>query len=119
MQRRRVRYDWQNGRNWMGVGLRAIVATVVVALAPLAALPNGSPASVAAVRSRTEFDRLARVYHVGRGTPMPHVMFVIDRANHDAVYYVDSKQFRFHKEFVNATYLSLERSDAFYAKNYS
>jgi hypothetical protein len=46
-------------------------------------------------------------------------MFVIDRADHDRVHYVDSKRFRFHKEFVNATYLSLERGDAFYAKNYS
>ena len=28
-------------------------------------------------------------------------------------------RFRFHRDFVNATLLSLERGDAFYAKNYS
>ena len=50
---------------------------------------------------------------------MPHAMFVIDRANRDAVFYVNSTRFRFHKDFVNATYLSLERGDAFYVRNYS
>jgi hypothetical protein len=98
-------------------------AAAVAALAICAALGSagtkGTGASAPSVRSRAEFDRLARVYYTGRGTPMPHIMFVVDRANRDAVYYVNSKQFRFHKEFVNAAYLSLERGDAFYAANYS
>lgn len=77
------------------------------------------PSSVDNIRTRAEFDRLARVYYTGRGTPMPHLMVAIDRADHDKVYFIDSTRFRFHKEFVNAAYLSLERGDAFYSKNYS
>jgi hypothetical protein len=45
-------------------------------------------------------------------------MFVIDRRDRNRVYYVNSKQFQFHKDFVNATYLSLERGRAFYENNY-
>lgn len=45
-------------------------------------------------------------------------MFVIDRRSHDRVYYIDSNAYRFHKDFVNATYLSLERGRAFYENNY-
>src|SRR3954452_1698676 len=101
----------------------ALAAALLVAATPVRfdaqSAGKGAPSSAAALRSRSEFDRVARVYYTGRGTPMPHVMFAIDRAEHDRVYYINSKQFRFHKEFVNATYLSLERGDAFYAKNYS
>lgn len=102
----------------------ALLGVVTVGFVPTrydaqTARKGGGSASEPALRTRAEFDRLARVYYTGRGTPMPHVMFVIDRADRDRVYYVNSKQFRFHKEFVNATYLSLERGDAFYAKNYS
>lgn len=49
---------------------------------------------------------------------LPHVMFVIDRRAHDRVYYVNSRAYKFHKDFVNATYLSLERGRAFYDNNY-
>lgn len=96
------------------------VAVALLLWCPLlSAAQAQKPASRPAIKSRKEFDALARVYETGRGTQMPHVMFVIDRANDDAVYYVDSKRFRFHRDFVNATYLSLERGDAFYDKNYS
>ncbi|HKP13427.1 MAG TPA: PEP/pyruvate-binding domain-containing protein, partial [Blastocatellia bacterium] len=43
---------------------------------------------------------------------------IIDRRERDRVYYVNSKRFAFHKDFVNATYLSLERGRAFYENNY-
>ena len=49
---------------------------------------------------------------------MPHVMFVIDRQDHDRIYYVNSRIYAFHKDFVNGTYLSLERGLAFYEDNY-
>ena len=76
--------------------------------------------SLARIRSRAEFDSLARVYFRGRFYALPHVMFVIDRraARGPRVYYVNSKRFQFHKDFVNATYLSLERGRAFYENNY-
>jgi hypothetical protein len=98
-----------------------LIAVIVLGTPGLALAKRGagSPASVPSIRTRAAFDRIARVYHVGRGTPMPHAMFVIDRASRDAVHYVDSRRFRFHKDFLNATYLTLERGDAFYSKNYS
>src|ERR1051326_4032443 len=70
------------------------------------------------ITSRNDFDRLARIYYRGRFYALPHLMFVIDRRDHDRVYYLNSKLFAFHKDFVNATYLSLERGRAFYENNY-
>lgn len=46
------------------------------------------------------------------------MMFVIDRRARGRVYYVNSNAYKFHKDFVNATYLSLERGRAFYENNY-
>lgn len=45
-------------------------------------------------------------------------MFVIDRRSRNRVYYVNSRAYQFHKDFVNAAYLSLERGRAFYDNNY-
>lgn len=82
--------------------------------------------SLAHIETRGEFDSLSRVYFRGRFYALPHVMFVIDRRAPqrsdnragERVYYIDSKRFQFHKDFVNATYLSLERGRAFYENNY-
>src|SRR5215210_7838891 len=80
--------------------------------------PTGKASSLARIASRADFDRLARIYYRGRFYALPHVMFVIDRRDRDRVYYVNSKAYSFHKDFVNATYLSLERGRAFYENNY-
>jgi rifampicin phosphotransferase len=80
--------------------------------------PAGDVKSLARISSRADFDRLSRVYYRGRFYALPHLMFVIDRRDHDRVYYVNSKRFAFHKDFVNAAYLSLERGRAFYENNY-
>jgi hypothetical protein len=76
------------------------------------------PRSLARMNGRQDFDRLSRTYYRGRFYALPHVMFVIDRQQRDRVYYINSKLFQFHKDFVNATYLSLERGRAFYENNY-
>ncbi len=73
---------------------------------------------VEGIHSQADFDRLARVYYRGRFYALPHVMFVIDRRARGRVYYVNSNAYKFHKDFVNATYLSLERGRAFYENNY-
>ncbi|HKP87496.1 MAG TPA: PEP/pyruvate-binding domain-containing protein [Blastocatellia bacterium] len=80
--------------------------------------PGLRQGSLERIRSRAEFDRLSRVYYRGRFYALPHLMFVIDRRDRNRVYYVNSKLFQFHKDFVNATYLSLERGRAFYENNY-
>ncbi|MEN3334020.1 MAG: rifampicin phosphotransferase [Blastocatellia bacterium] len=81
-------------------------------------LPAGEVKAIERITSRADFDRLSRIYYRGRFYALPHLMFVIDRRDHDRVYYVNSKRFAFHKDFVNATYLSLERGRAFYENNY-
>lgn len=80
--------------------------------------PKQSKSALDLIGTRAEFDRLARTYYRGRFYALPHLMFVIDRRDHNRVYYVNSKLFQFHKDFVNATYLSLERGRAFYENNY-
>src|SRR5437588_11373043 len=60
----------------------------------------GEVKSLERVTSRNDFDRLARIYYRGRFYALPHIMFVIDRRDHDRVYYVNSKRFAFHKDFV-------------------
>src|SRR6059036_1615508 len=70
----------------------------------------GGPRSLPSLRSRAEFDRLARVY-TDQPYALPHVLFVIDRKDSNKIYYVNSQRYRFHKDFVNGTYLSLERGE--------
>jgi hypothetical protein len=73
--------------------------------------------SLPTIRSRAEFDRLARVY-TDQPYALPHVLFVIDRKDGNKIYYVNSQRYRFHKDFVNGTYLSLERGEEFWKNNY-
>lgn len=92
-------------------------------LSQKAAAPQGNGAtplrSLARISSRADFDRLSRTYYRGRFYALPHLMFVIDRRAKDRVYYVNSKAYAFHKDFVNAEYLSLERGRVFYENNYA
>ncbi|HKR59177.1 MAG TPA: PEP/pyruvate-binding domain-containing protein, partial [Pyrinomonadaceae bacterium] len=69
------------------------------------------------ISSRAEFDSLARVYS-DSSYPLSHVLFVIDRRDHNKIYYVNSRRYVFHKDFVNGTYLSLERGQEFFENNY-
>jgi hypothetical protein len=77
-----------------------------------------APGSLGRLDSKADFDLLARVYYRGRLSALPHVMFIIDRRAKDRVYYINSRAYQFHKDFVNATYLSLERGRAFYDNNF-
>jgi hypothetical protein len=78
----------------------------------------GAPLSLDRITSRPDFDLLARLHYQGRFQALPHVMFAIDRRARDRVYYINSRAFQFHKDFVNATYLSLERGRGFYDNNF-
>lgn len=73
--------------------------------------------SLERINSKADFDLLARVYYRGRLSAVPHVMFLIDRRSNDRAYFINSRAYQFHKDFVNATYLSLERGRAFYDNN--
>src|SRR5437667_9490102 len=79
---------------------------------------EASPRSLPAVHSRAEFDSLAVVYDPNTPYALPHVLFVIDRQNGNRIYYVNTKRYAFHKDFVNGTYLSYERGQVFFENNY-
>src|SRR5437588_12728752 len=72
-----------------------------------------SPRSLPAIHSQSDFDSLAVVYDPNTPYALPHALFVIDRQNKNRVYYVNTKLYKFHKDFVNGTYLSLERGEDF------
>jgi rifampicin phosphotransferase len=71
-----------------------------------------------AVRSQSEFDSLAVTYDPDTPYALPHVLFVVDRKDENKIYYVNTKRYAFHKDFVNGTYLSLERGREFFENNY-
>src|SRR6476469_7022149 len=77
-----------------------------------------TPRSLGAVKSQAEFDSLAVTYDANTPYALPHVLFVIDRKDQNKIYYVNTKRYAFHKDFVNGTYLSLERGREFFENNY-
>ena len=97
-------------------------AVFVVALAGgISAQDNsreGAVRSLPAITSRAEFDTISRSYNADTPYPLPHVLFVIDRKDNNKIYYVNAKRYTFHKDFVNGTYLSLERGPEFFENNY-
>lgn len=77
-----------------------------------------TPRSLPAIRTQAQFDSLAVTYEPGTPYSLPHVLFVIDRKDKNKIYYVNTKRYSFHKDFVNGTYLSLERGREFFENNY-
>jgi hypothetical protein len=77
-----------------------------------------SPRSLAAIRSQAEFDSMAVTYDPETPYALPHLLFVIDRKDNNKIYYVNTRRYAFHKDFVNGTYLSLERGREFFENNY-
>src|SRR6266850_143594 len=74
--------------------------------------------SLPAVTSQAEFDSISVTYDPDTPYALPHVLFVIDRKDRNKIYYVNTKRYAFHKDFVNGTYLSLERGQEFFQNNY-
>ena len=77
-----------------------------------------SPRSLPAIKTQAEFDTLAVTYDANTPYALPHVLFVIDRRDQNKIYYVNTHRYAFHKDFVNGTYLSLERGKEFFENNY-
>ncbi|HEX8097928.1 MAG TPA: PEP/pyruvate-binding domain-containing protein, partial [Pyrinomonadaceae bacterium] len=61
---------------------------------------------------------LAVTYDENTPYALPHLLFVIDRKDGNRIYYVNTKRYPFHKDFVNGTYLSLERGRELFENNY-
>jgi hypothetical protein len=79
---------------------------------------TSSPRSLSVIKTRAEFDALAVTYDPNTPYALPHLLFVIDRKDGNKIYYVNTKRYAFHKDFVNGTYLSLERGREFFENNY-
>jgi hypothetical protein len=75
--------------------------------------PDSKRNSLTEITSRADFDSIARTYHQGTPYALPHLMFVIDRRAGNKVYFVNSQRFRFHKDFMLATYLIPRGADVF------
>src|SRR5687767_5422616 len=80
--------------------------------------PAVAQKSMPAIKSQADFDSLSVTYDPNTPYALPHVMFVIDRKDNNKIYYVNKKRYSFHKDFVNGTYLSLERGREFFENNY-
>src|SRR5438128_7525233 len=97
---------------WLLLSLASAAATVRVLA------QTDSPRSLAAVRSQAEFDSLAVTYDPDTPYALPHLLFVIDRKDQNKIYYINTRRYAFHKDFVNGTYLSLELGREFFDNNY-
>lgn len=75
--------------------------------------PDSPKNSLVKITSREEFDSIARTYHQNTPYALPHAMFVIDRRAKNKIYFVNSQRFRFHKDFLLATYLVPRGADVF------
>jgi hypothetical protein len=84
----------------------------------LICVPVAAQKSLPAIKSQADFDRVSVTYDPNTPYALPHVMIVIDRKDNNKIYYVNKKRYSFHKDFVNGTYLSLERGREFFINNY-
>jgi rifampicin phosphotransferase len=84
----------------------------------LICVPVAAQKSLPAIKSQADFDKVSVTYDPNTPYALPHVMLVIDRKDNNKIYYVNKKRYSFHKDFVNGTYLSLERGREFFINNY-
>jgi len=75
--------------------------------------PDSKKNALLKITSQEDFDQIARTYHQGTPYALPHTMFVIDRRAKNKIYFVNSQKYRFHKDFLLATYLVPRGADVF------
>lgn len=95
-----------------------LIALLVSSGLPRVSAQTNSPRSLNVIKTRVEFDAMAVTYDPDTPYALPHLLYVIDRKNGNKIYYVNTKRYAFHKDFVNGTYLSLERGREFFENNY-
>src|SRR5216683_7586260 len=105
-------------RNDRSLVIFLIIASFAMGAVCEASTQASSPRSLGAIKSQAEFDSLAVTYDPDTPYALPHLLFVIDRKDQNKMYYVNTKRYAFHKDFVNGTYLSLERGREFFENNY-
>src|SRR5262245_20615338 len=98
--------------------VRILLLLTVILLLVFSTWAQQSVKSLPGISSQTEFNSLSVTYDPNTPYALPHLLFVIDRQDKNRIYYVNTKRYPFHKEFVNSTYLSLERGKEFFENNY-
>ena len=96
---------------------KLLVILLLLIAAPLVAAPSQLPR----ISDEADFAALARTSPGGRHASFPQVMFVIDRAAKGGpeLHFVNSRQFEFHIDFVQRTYLSTQSVETLLDANYS
>ncbi|MGB7656372.1 MAG: PEP/pyruvate-binding domain-containing protein [Novosphingobium sp.] len=96
---------------------KLLIAVLLLLAAPLLAAPS----QMASIATEAQFDALARTSPGGRYASFAQVMFVIDRAAKGGpeLHFVNSKQYEYHIDFVQRTYLSTQSVEALLDANYS
>lgn len=99
--------------------LLAVLSAVLLALVTPPA--HAVPAHIDRIESKAQFDSLARTSPGGRYASFPQVMFAIDRAAKGGprLYFINSRRFAFHLDFVQGAYLSTQDPAALLEANYS
>ena len=100
------------------MNLRNVKIFVWILFVPFVAHAQTGPKSLTEVKSQAQFNSISVTYDANTPYALPHAMFVIDRKDGNKIYYVNKKRYSFHKDFVNGTYLSLERGAEFFKNNY-
>jgi hypothetical protein len=100
------------------LALACLLILVFAAVSASSFAQTESPRSLSSVRSQAQFDSIASTHDPDTPYALPHVLYVIDRKNRNRIYYVNTKRYAFHKDFVNGTYLSLQRGQEFFENNY-
>ena len=64
-----------------------------------------APAAVDRLADRAACDALARVYQPGTPRAVPHLLFVIDRSQGDRLYFVNTRRYPLHEDFLRGQFL--------------
>lgn len=91
------------------------VGTASAAAAASVRRPDAPENSLLKIGSQEEFDRVARTFHPNTPYAIPHVMFALDRRDADRIYFINTRRFKFHKDFLYATGLAPLGTDMYKA----
>src|SRR6185503_12336104 len=100
------------------MNLRNIKILLWILFVSFVASDQTAPKSLSEVRSQAQFDSISVTYDANTPYALPHAIFFFKQKTAYEIYYVNKKRYSFHKDFVNGTYLSLERGSEFFKNNY-
>ncbi len=85
---------------------------------PTAPLPPDAADSLPALSDAAAFKRMMRVYDAGTPMEIQHLLFAIDLRDPKQLYYINTRRFQLHEDFVRAKRLVPDTSRAALNRNY-